>query len=917
MRRWFLSYNSQDFELAQRLAAELTRNDADATIFFAPKSLRPGAYWMPALAKAIAEATGFVLLVAHKGLGPWQTIEYLEAFDRRARERDFPVILVLLDGAAAPGLPFLGQLDWIITKDPASEISVTKLMEAAAGVGVPAVELWRHTAPYRGLSAMIESDGDFFFGRDRETAEAVGVLATMPDRLPLLLGNSGVGKSSLAQAGVLAALLRQGWSEAAETVEPWPQAFHDSRGWCVLKLKPGADPVRALVEPFLWTWQFDAVDPKRVEIQSNWVERLICGTVSLRDLLDATQARYRDELHREEPPAFLLYIDQGEELYTRAEALKRRRFSEIIADALPDARLRIMMSMRSDFLGELQKDAALYAVHRQINVPPLREPELRKVVSRPAELLSARFENPGLVDIITRHTVEDSVQDVGALPLLSYTLDDMWTQMVQRGDGTLRLPIQSFELGGVLIDRAEKFLATHLGAEDSLRRMLTLRFATLHEGGEPTRRRAPHSEFSEAEWRLVSELADDPYRLLVTITTENGETYAEVAHEVIFRRWEKLRGWIATERQFLIWKSGLEAARHVWLATPDHAKNDALLMGLALEQAKNWLAKRSQDIVPVDRNFILLSLKGGRRRKLLLRGLVGCLIAALLAGLAAWKHKQLKDEFFRVTAVQALTRAQMLDKRTFSECTGCPDMVVVDPGSFIMGATPNEGGLNNEEGPNKGTPLHPEEQPQHNVTINYSFAVSKSELTFDQWAVCVSYGGCNSLSTNSFGGGPQPVISVTWTQANDYVKWLNRVTGGKYRLLTEAEYEYAARAKTQTAYWWGDDAGTGHANCNGCDGTWNQRPAPVGSYPANPFGLDDMLGNVWEWVQDCWHDDYSASDIPTNGSAWATDDCDARVLRGGSWADLPIDVRSASRDRWSPTKGTNGLGFRVALTLPP
>ena len=118
------------------------------------------------------------------------------------------------------------------------------------------------------------------------------------------------------------------------------------------------------------------------------------------------------------------------------------------------------MSMRSDFFGHLQVDEPLYKVHCQINVPPLREAELREVVSRPASMLSARFETEGLVDVIARRTAEDSAKDAGALPLLSYTLDDMWTKMVQRGDGLLRLPAEAFEPGGVLADRANAFLAT-------------------------------------------------------------------------------------------------------------------------------------------------------------------------------------------------------------------------------------------------------------------------------------------------------------------------------------------------------------------------------------------------------------------------------------------------------------------------
>jgi hypothetical protein len=447
MRRWFLSYNSQDLELVQAFEAALQRKDADVRLFFAPKSLRAGGFWLPEVAREIAAATAFILLVGEKGIGPWQAMEYYEALDRRVKQLDFPVVLLLLEGQPAPGLPFLRQLHWVITADATSEKSLALVMDAAAGGGAPPGELWRHTAPYRGLSAMTESDADYFFGRGSETAEVIGALAATPDTLPILLGNSGVGKSSIAQAGALAALMRQAWPETLEAFRPWPQAFSKSRHWCFLRLKPGTEPVRALVEPFLSAWQFDAVDPKRAELLSSWVSKLIDGEgVSLRDLLDATEARY-DELHQPRPPSFLLYIDQGEELYVRAEERQRRRFSEIVARGLGDPRLRAMMSMRSDFFGDLMKDEALYAIHRLIKVPPLRETQLREVVSRPAELLSARFETAGLADVITRRTAEDAVKDVGALPLLSYTLDDIWKHMIERGDGVLRLPAESFELG--------------------------------------------------------------------------------------------------------------------------------------------------------------------------------------------------------------------------------------------------------------------------------------------------------------------------------------------------------------------------------------------------------------------------------------------------------------------------------------
>jgi len=423
MRRWFLSYNSQDLALMQGLEAALRRKDAEAHIFFALKSLRAGGFWLPELVKEIAEATAFVLLVGENGVSPWQIAEYYEAIDRRVKEQNFPVVLVLLDGQPAPGLPFLRQLHWIVAPDPASEQSVAKLMAAAAGEGSRLGGLWRHTAPYRGLAAMTEADSDFFFGRGRETVQVIEALASGPDKLPVLLGNSGVGKSSLAQAGVLAALTRQAWPETAGDAGPWPRVFQNSRQWCFLTVRPGVEPIKALVEAFLEKWQFHAGDPARIRQRNEWIELLLDENrkTNLPDLLDETERRQK-ELNQSKPPAFFLYIDQGEELYVRAEPRQRGRFSEILARGLRDPRLRALMSIRSDFLGALQGDEPLFDARRQIDVPPLREAQLREVVSSPAALLSARFETEVLAADVARRTAEESAKDAGALPLLSYLL---------------------------------------------------------------------------------------------------------------------------------------------------------------------------------------------------------------------------------------------------------------------------------------------------------------------------------------------------------------------------------------------------------------------------------------------------------------------------------------------------------------
>jgi formylglycine-generating enzyme required for sulfatase activity len=935
MRRWFLSYNSQDLALMQGLEAALKRKDPEDKIFFAPTSLRAGGFWLPELAKGIAEASVFVLLVGAKGLGPWQVLEYYEALDRRVKQHDFPVILVLLDGEPAPGLPFLRQLHWIISADPGSEKCVVQILDAADGGGAPPGELWRHTAPYRGLAAMTEADSDFFFGRGRETVEVVRALEATPNKLPVLLGNSGVGKSSLAQAGVLAAFLRQGWPDTATDAGAWPRAFNESRTWCTLTVKPGAEPIRALVLQFFRAWQFGAADPARAKLQSTWIEELVAGAVSLRDLLDATELRYRNELHQSPPSAYLLYIDQGEELYVQAEPRQRAAFSKTVAEGLSDPRLRALMSLRADFFGELQKDEWLYGVHRLISVAPLREAQLREVVSEPAALLGARFENDRLAEDIALRAADQSSKDAGALPLLSYLLDDMWKSKDPNWDGVLRLPAPAIELGRVLVDRANAFMAEHRDAEEKLRRIFTLKLATVREDGEPTRRRAWRGEFSDDEWKLASELADHPNRLLVTATAEefNGprkageegqSTYAEVAHEAIFRRWDKLREWIAAEREFLAWHYKLEMARSAYEKTPETAKREALLMGAALTQAQGWFLKRGEDLPVADREFIAQSIARERKRAararfvrasiyglgaVVILGLVGWINQAVIREQVSWYTTMRPYMYDKVRpyVLSAAAGRALKPGDTFRECAeDCPRMVVIPPGSFLMGSPPTEKGRSNNEG------------PQHPVKIGSRFAVSQSEITFADWDACESVGGCPHVPDNGWGRGSQPVINVTWQDAKRYAAWFSKMTGRKYRLPSEAEWEYVARAGTQTVYYWGDDLGVNHTNCNGCGSKWDgKQPSPAKSFPPNKFGLYDTLGNVWEWVEDCYHPNYQGA--PSDGKPWLTGDCRNRVVRGGSWVGLVLAARprSAYRD-WRPLDGrTYGLGFRLARTLDP
>lgn len=233
----------------------------------------------------------------------------------------------------------------------------------------------------------------------------------------------------------------------------------------------------------------------------------------------------------------------------------------------------------------------------------------------------------------------------------------------------------------------------------------------------------------------------------------------------------------------------------------------------------------------------------------------------------------------------------------FRDCAECGEMVVVPSGQFDMGSS-----------------AKPVEQPVHHVAIPKPFAIGRREVTFAEWDRCVAAGACKiSPPDQGWGREDRPVIGVSWDDAIDFTKWLSRQTGQTYRLPSEAEWEYAARAGTTSAYWWGKDAGAGHAQCEDCGGKPGNQTVPVGSFRPNAFGLYDTAGNAAEWVQDCWNASYRGA--PSDGSAWISGDCALRVLRGGSFASKAIAIRSAARFRYDEDIRYYANGLRVARDL--
>ncbi len=229
------------------------------------------------------------------------------------------------------------------------------------------------------------------------------------------------------------------------------------------------------------------------------------------------------------------------------------------------------------------------------------------------------------------------------------------------------------------------------------------------------------------------------------------------------------------------------------------------------------------------------------------------------------------------------------------DCPACPTLMPVQAGTFTMGSNSSD----------------PSERPAHNVTLAAPFAIGKYEVTVEQWNACADAGPCTRATQ---GAGTAPMRDVSWDDAQHYLKWLSGAGGKTYRLPTEAEWEYAARGGTTTAYWWGDKMATGKANCKDCGPPWSvEGPANAGTFAANPYGLYDMNGSVWEWVADCWHNNFK--DAPADGRAWDQPNCSVRVIRGGSWREGSSYMVSSTRFKYDASVRNGQNGFRVARSL--
>ena len=796
--------------------------------------------------------------------------------------------------------------------------------------------------PYRGLEPFEADDAGIFFGRDAPVIEALVRLRAMreaaPPRLLAILGASGAGKSSFLRAGLL------------------PRLKRDDRHFLPLAV---IRPDRAVISGetgFLAALEeacrAGGLAKPRAELRA----AIFAGAAGLRPVLQALVERAtpppdqgaKDTGVQPKPPMLVIPIDQGEELFLAEGQKEAEPFLTVLRDLLTEdaPAVTALFTIRSDNYERLQVAKALEGVEqRTLGLSPMPKGAYIEVIKGPPRRLDGTSRALKIDESLVAQLLADIDDGASkdALPLLAFILERLY---VEYGAGGSLLLSQYRQLGGIhgSIEAAVERALTAADANPTIPRERAARLALLRRGlipwiagidpdsGAPRRRVARMSEIPAEATPLVQLLVEE--RLLATDTDaardattgpESRVVTIEPAHEVLLRQWDDLHKWLMEDRDLLMFMDSVKQAAHDWRK---NERGSAWLThkGDRLKAAEQLIGRTdlAAGLDPVDLEYLTacqMAEDAARRRTRRMLGVVGVLAFCVVAGGVGWLNQSyLKDRIHYLTVVRpymmkevrpyvfaAEIERALKPGTNFRECskeTFCPEMIVVPAGEFTMGSPAAEQGR------------YPNEGPQHKVTIANPFAVSKFDVTFDDWDACVSVGGCPEVDDLTYGRETKPLINVTWAQAQQYVAWLAQMTGKPYRMLTEAEWEYAARAGATTAYSWGDQIGQGKANCDGCGSKWDKlETSPVGSFPPNAFGLYDMAGDVWQWVRDCRHGDYDGA--PADGSEWTGGDCEEHVVRGGSWLVPPQFLRSAVRGEFPADEHNSDIGFRVARPLAP
>lgn len=903
----FLSYAGLDRKIATQVALGL--KGVGVEVWWDREGIGWGDEWIGKLQEELTKCGTYIILVGSSGVRKWVKAELSVALKRHIEE-DLPIFPLLLPGVTPDSLPpFLSTIQAESLPEPLDDIDYQGLAKRlSSGVltsaPISASPVPSDVCPFPGLEAFGEKEAQFFVGRQKETLDAVRCLGLGLDgvyrRWLQVEGASGVGKSSLVKAGLIPTI-KKGWAGSAEA-GTWS-------AWRVLEpMRPSTNPILNLAEALTRGLSREgrvlSLDDCKRRLQGDNTAL----TIALREWASPGEA-------------VVLVIDQLEEIFTHPqEGNVREQFDALLADALADqdGPFHLVTTIRSDFMMQFSGLPRLQAllsekVYRYLLLP-MDERGLRDVVRTPAKLASLRWSDEQLPEDIV-HEVRG---EPGALPLVENLLHLLWSEARNQNSDTLSREVyrQQGGVGGALARSADALLKS-LG--DGRQKALDLLTALVNVGEQDTqdtRRTIPKAVAlkaagggAEAE-KILNRLSGLRGRdteggapampRLVVLSKAKGDStdLVDLAHETLLRYdrnkkpyWGTLRAEITKRRKAIENRQLAEALAKDW-----REQGSSRWAGLATRAQCNAF-KELRDLSDDTAAYVAASRR-------FVNGLnIGIALIAITLipylAVAGWAQVKFNGLEARLAAKVLLTQ---LGFDLLS-----PKMVLIKAGTFRMGDL---------EGKRR------EELPVHEVTLHKDFKLGKYEVTFDDYEPFLKVTGHENgfINDQGFGRGRRPVINVRWKDAKQYTEWLSKLTRKHYRLPTEAEWEYAARGGTNTIYWWGDEIGNNRANCHGCGSEWDgKKTAPVGSFLPNNLGLYDTAGNAWEWVEDCWHENYKGA--PTDGSAWpeaGTETCKTHVLRGGAWA-VPLDfLRSSTRHQNSDDfyMALDLVGFRLAQDIP-
>jgi len=922
----FLSYSRNDGPAAANLRAQVER--FGLSVFKDDASIREGEAWLLRLQAAVAGCSSFVVLVGRDGVSRWIGAETQVALIRHLSPHDetnrLPIFPILLGDVQPDSLPAFLQLFQATRWDGAEPLSETLLEEIRSRRLLVNREIVLEGCPYVGLDAFGIEQAQVFFGRQRETLEALACFEIRADgstiRWVEISGNSGSGKSSLMNAGLLP-LIDLGWLWPRTRIAHWPR---------IGPMMPGERPVEMLAETLarLSSDVFNARD-EIADVRGE-LDKIDHRDKGRRGLSRWLRARKRADT------AFLLVIDQFEELFTFANPEERKDFDELLATALEDndCPLFVISTVRADFLDRFGTDLPRLARVRNRRgkswlLPVIGAEGLREIIDGPARLAGLD------VSEVREAMIGDAQGEPGALPLVENSLHWLWQQREgNRLSG--RKYVEHGELAGILSGSADDLLKSLDKKRQKAALELLFNLVRVDpESRQHTRRRLTRedAERSAGGGRQGRELVDllsgrrnllgQGAGSLRLITVSEGGTDGEKSGQG--------HAWVNLIHETLIRSKGLDAAGNpqpywptLWSyieANKNRGPERDRLERLALE----WKERRGLGR--------LTGLAGGRDRKRWKRlSIAGSRDAERFLAWSRWSARTqaallmvlvaFVGQSFVWTRINDLPLESMLLQQGFRlGYAPLPKLVPIPPGAVEMG----------EHDPAFVSQYAEKDRmywgvPGKHVDLPEPFEIGADEVTYDQFDYYVweqqgaGHADVKYPMTAKGGRGKRPVVNVTWLEAAAYAHWLGRRTGRDCRLPTEAEWEYAARANSQTAYPWGNDVRLSSggktetmANCRDCGSRWDgEQSAPVRSFRANAFGLYDTSGNVWEWTCSLWRDQFDGSEQGCADERAS----ERRVVRGGSWDDDLDNARSAARVRANPDDRGDNLGFRVLCASP-